>query len=234
MQTINIQKLNLLDNAKVLDLGCGEGRHCFGAYMHANLDVYGFDLNPNDVQKAMDNFPQFDEKSDTKSCSFGCTDATKLPFADETFDYLICSEVLEHIPEVDCAVDEIIRVTKRKGKIAVSVPSFFPEWVCWSLSKDYQLTPGGHVRIFKYKQLRKMIEERNCKFIEKHREHALHSPYWWLRCLFWKSQDSNFLVKIYKKLLEFHILKKPLFLDIIDKSLNPIMGKSFSMYFEKM
>ena len=167
MQTINIQKLNLSDNAKVLDLGCGEGRHCFGAYMHANLDVYGFDLNPDDVQKAIDNFPQFDEKSDTKSCSFGCTDATKLPFADETFDYLICSEVLEHIPEVDYAVDEIIRVTKRKGKIAVSVPSFFPEWVCWSLSKDYQLTPGGHVRIFKYKQLRKMIEERNCKFIEK-------------------------------------------------------------------
>ena len=41
MQTINIQKLNLLDQAKVLDLGCGEGRHCFGAYMHANLDVYG-------------------------------------------------------------------------------------------------------------------------------------------------------------------------------------------------
>ena len=64
MQTINIQKLNLLDNAKVLDLGCGEGRHCFGAYMNANLDVYGFDLNPDDVQKAIDNFPQFDEKSD--------------------------------------------------------------------------------------------------------------------------------------------------------------------------
>ena len=34
--------------------------------MHANLDVYGFDLNPNDVQKAIDNFPQFDEKSDRK------------------------------------------------------------------------------------------------------------------------------------------------------------------------
>ena len=145
MQTINIQKLNLIDNAKVLDLGCGEGRHCFGAYMHSNLDVYGFDLNLKDVQKAVNNFPQFDEKSDSKSCSFGCTDATKLPFANETFDYLICSEVLEHIPEVDCAVDEIIRVTKRKGKIAVSVPSFFPEWVCWTLSKDYQLTPGGHV-----------------------------------------------------------------------------------------
>ena len=52
--------------------------------------------------------------------------------------------------------------------------------------------------------------------------------------LFWKSQETNFLVKIYKKLLEYHILKKPLFLDIIDKSFNPIMGKSFAMNFEKL
>ena len=46
MQTINIQKLNLSDNAKVLDLGSGQGRHCYGAYKLANLDVYAFDLIP--------------------------------------------------------------------------------------------------------------------------------------------------------------------------------------------
>ena len=185
MQTINIQKLNLLNNTKVLDLGCGEGRHCFGAYMHANLDVYGFDLNPDDVQKAIDNFPQFNEKSDTKSCSFGCTDATKLPFADETFDYLICSEVL------------------------------------------------GHVRIFKYKQLRKMIEERNCKFIEKHREHALHSPYWWLKCLFWKNQDDSYLVNKYHDFLVWDMMKKPFITRFLEKMLQPLIGKSTVIYFEK-
>jgi len=41
------------------------------------------------------------------------------------------------------------------------------------------------------------------------------------------------LVKKYKKLLEKHILEKPRFLDSIDKFLNPVMGKSFTMYFEK-
>jgi len=38
---------------------------------------------------------------------------------------------------------------------------------------------------------------------------------------------------MYKKMLERHILKKPFILDRVDRLLNPLMGKSFSMYFEK-
>ena len=117
MQTINIQKLNLSDNTKVLDLGCGEGRHCFGAYMHANLDVYGFDLNPRMFRK-LDNFPQFDEKSHTvKVAVLDALMPQNFLFPMKTFDYLICSEVLEHIPEVDYAVDEIIKVPSEKVKL---------------------------------------------------------------------------------------------------------------------
>ena len=71
-------------------------------------------------------------------------------------------------------------------------------------------------------------------YLSSEKFHSIHSPYWWLRCLFWKSQDSNLIVNKYKKLLEKHILEKPKFLDSIDKFLNPIMGKSFAMYFEKL
>ena len=35
-------------------------------------------------------------------------------------------------------------------------------------------------------------------------------------------------------MLERHILKKPFLLNLLDKALNPLMGKSFSMYFEKL
>jgi len=52
--------------------------------------------------------------------------------------------------------------------------------------------------------------------------------------LFWNSQDTNVIVRAYKKILERHILKKPKIIDSVDKLMNPIMGKSFSMYFEKM
>ena len=59
-------------------------------------------------------------------------------------------EVLEHIIDYQSAV-EINRILKPQGKLAVSVPKFFPEWICWKLSLDYRNTPGGHVRIFKFK-----------------------------------------------------------------------------------
>ena len=126
------------------------------------------------------------------------------------------------------------RVLKPGGKLYASVPASWPEKICWNLSKDYQNQPGGHLRIFDQKKLVSEIQEEGFLFLSSERFHAIHSPYWWLRCFFWNSQDSNFIVKLYKKVLERHILKKPLFIDMIDKLLNPILGKSFSMYFEKM
>ena len=55
----------------------------------------------------------------------------------------------------------------------------------------------------------------------------------WLRCLFWKSQDNNWLIGVYKRILEKHILEKPYLIDFIDRLFNPILGKSLSIYFEK-
>ena len=76
--------------------------------------------------------------------------------------------------------------------------------------------------------------DNDIEFLSSEKFHSIHSPYWWLRCFFWKTQEKNLLVKAYKKLLERHILKKPFIINSIDKLMNPIMGKSFSMYFEKI
>ena len=122
---------------------------------------------------------------------------------------------------------------KKGGKFYASVPASWPEKICWALSKEYQNQPGGHLRIFNQKDLVTEIEGVGFNILSTEKFHSIHSAYWWLRCLFWKTQDSNFLVKIYKKMLERHILKKPFILDRVDKLLNPLMGKSFSMYFEK-
>lgn len=233
MQTIDLKKMQLKPNSKFLDLGCGEGRHCFGAYMSEEIDVFGFDMSLSDVGKAKENFDQFNENTSTKSCNFGVADAKKLPFKDNTFDFIICSEVLEHIIDYQSAISEINRILKPEGKLAVSVPKFFPEWICWKLSIDYQNTPGGHVRIFKFKELKKDIAGYGLNFSQRHWAHALHSPYWWLQCLFWNSKENSKIINLYHEFLVWDMMKKPFLTKCLEYIFQPLIGKSVVLYFNK-
>lgn len=233
MQTIDLKKMQLKPNSKFLDLGCGEGRHCFGAYMSEEIDVFGFDMSLSDVGKAKENFDQFNENTSTKSCNFGVADAKKLPFKDNTFDFIICSEVLEHIIDYQSALSEINRILKPDGKLAVSVPKFFPEWICWKLSIDYQNTPGGHVRIFKFKELKKDIADYGLHFSQRHWAHALHSPYWWLQCLFWNSKENSKIINLYHEFLVWDMMKKPFLTKCLEYIFQPLIGKSVVLYFNK-
>ena len=233
MQTIDLKKMQLKPNSKFLDLGCGEGRHCFGAYMSEEIDVFGFDMSLSDVGKAKENFDQFNENTSTKSCNFGVADAKKLPFKDNTFDFIICSEVLEHIIDYQSALSEINRILKPEGKLAVSVPKFFPEWICWKLSIDYQNTPGGHVRIFKFKKLKKDIADYGLNFSQRHWAHALHSPYWWLQCLFWNSKENSKIINLYHEFLVWDMMKKPFLTKCLEYIFQPLIGKSVVLYFNK-
>ncbi len=234
MLTFNLNKYELNDNGIMLDVGCGEGRHIFGVMQdYPQMKCVGLDMDNASLNKAEEGYQYFESISNA-GAEFIKGSAYSLPFPDESIDLIVCSEVLEHLHEYNDAVDEIHRVLKPGGKFYASVPASWPEKVCWSLSKNYQNQPGGHLRIFNQLELVSEIKESGFKFLSSEKFHSIHSPYWWLRCLFWKSQDSNFLVNLYKRMLERHILKKPFFLNLLDKALNPLMGKSFSMYFEKL
>ena len=234
MLTFNLNKYELNDNGIMLDVGCGEGRHIFGVMQdYPQMKCVGLDMDNASLNKAEEGYQYFESISNA-GAEFVKGSAYSLPFPDESIDLIVCSEVLEHLQEYNDAVVEIHRVLKPGGKFYASVPASWPEKVCWSLSKDYQNQPGGHLRIFSQLELVSEIKESGFKFLSSEKFHSIHSPYWWLRCLFWKSQDSNFLVNLYKRMLERHILKKPFFLNHLDKSLNPLMGKSFSMYFETL
>ena len=80
---------------------------------------------------------------------FVAGDATRLPFATETFDRVITSEVLEHIQADVDAIAELVRVLKTGGTFACTVPSEWPETINWRLSDEYHApkSVGGHVRM---------------------------------------------------------------------------------------
>ena len=233
MLTFDFNRVNINPEGTMLDLGCGEGRHIFGVMeKFPDLKCIGLDPHIESLDKAFEGLKFLESISNTKT-NFLSGSAYSLPFSDDSFDLVVCSEVLEHLHYYKDAIKEINRVLKPGGQFLASVPAEFPEKICWLLSEDYQNQPGGHLRIFKKNELIKEIAEHNFSFESSQRFHSIHSAYWWLRCLFWKSQESNIVIKGYKKILERHILKKPFFLDLIDRIFNPILGKSIAFYFVK-
>ena len=117
--------------------------------------------------------------------------------------------------------------------LGVSVPRAWPEKICWKLSAGYHQVEGGHIRIFNATQLQFEIQAMGFEFQQRHWAHALHSPFWWLKCLWWNSQDSSRIIKLYHRLLVWDLMQKPWLTQILEKLLNPLMGKSVVMYFKK-
>jgi hypothetical protein len=117
--------------------------------------------------------------------------------------------------------------------LCASVPRRWPEKICWAFSEAYYKVPGGHLRIFKSKELRNQIETLGFSQYYRHWAHALHVPFWCLKCLFWKQRDSNWLVAQYHRLLVWDLMEQPWITRNLERLLNPFMGKSVVMYFRK-
>jgi len=115
----------------------------------------------------------------------------------------------------------------------VTVPRWFPEQVCWALSDAYHEVEGGHVRIYKRSQIMQRLREVKLAPYGSHHAHALHSPYWWLKCAVGVDNDSSKLVRTYHKMLVWDIMKGPKTTRIGESVLNPILGKSLVVYANK-
>lgn len=239
MLTVQFEKVGIKDGDRVLDLGCGEGRHIHEAFAQGcevgEVHAVGVDLGFEDLRKTQQGFWHAYGKPPAEDQRWSAVNgnALLLPFDDGTFDVVICSEVLEHIPDWLGVLDEINRVLKPGGTFVASVPRFWPEWIMWAMSTAYSQDVGGHIRIFKGQQLPNAVKRRGFQQFHTHGAHALHSPYWWLRTLFWETQETNFAVNAWKKLLEWDILKGPWLTRKAEQVLNPFMGKSVAYYFRK-
>ena len=239
MITVDFNRLQrsskTLEGFKILDIGCGPGRHTCSAYQLKNVTAVGVDLNFNELVEAKNRLEFHDRLGEHGGGCWGLSvaDITCLPFEDNFFDLVICSEVMEHIPDEQAAAREITRVAKPGTNIVLSVPRYLPERICWALSDDYFNANQGHVRIYTKDRLISLMEAAGCRNWSHHYAHSLHAPYWWLKCLVGPTRDDSALVNLYHRFLVWDMMKKPKVTHFLDHLLNPVLGKSVVLYFKK-
>ena len=229
MLTVDYARLGLEAGDRLLDLGCGAGRHAYGAMEHG-ARVVAYDLDPAELK---DTAVVMDAIVSDGTGTAVNGDALHLPFADASFDRVIAAEVLEHIPADAAAIAELARVLRPGGTIAVTVPRWGPELANWALSDEYHAVPGGHIRIYRASALAGRMRAAGFAVTGRAYAHGLHSPYWWLRCLVGVGDDHHPLVRAYHQVLCWDIERRPGFSHLtraLDAALNPLIGKSLVFY----
>jgi ubiquinone/menaquinone biosynthesis C-methylase UbiE len=235
MVTVEFDRLTVKPGFKILDIGCGSGRHTCAAYQCRKATAIGVDLNFDDLNEARGRLQLHDLLGEHGGgiWALSAADVLNLPFKDDHFNLVICSEVLEHILSHRRAIREIVRVLQPGCNLVVSVPRYWPERICWALSTDYHTAAGGHVRIFKQTQLVTELQNAGVKPWARHYAHSLHTPFWWLKCLVGPNRENSLPVNLYHRFLTWDIMKQPRSTRLVDNLLNPILGKSVVFYLRK-
>ncbi|HEX8008810.1 MAG TPA: methyltransferase domain-containing protein [Trebonia sp.] len=235
MLTVDFRKFPVGPGDRVLDLGCGGGRHAFEAYRRS-AHVVAADLDLKELAPVRGMFAAMSAEGEAPppaAATAVSADATNLPFPDGAFDRVIAAEILEHVPEDSRAMAEIARVLRPGGIAAVTVPAWLPERICWALSSEYHEVPGGHVRIFTRGELCVKLARAGLTVTGGHHAHGLHSPYWWLKCAVGVHDDEHRAVRAYHRLLVWDIMRRPALTRRAEAALNPVIGKSLVIYAEK-
>jgi SAM-dependent methyltransferase len=237
MLTIRFDELGLRPGDHVLDVGSGFGRHVYEC-ARRGARVVALDYAADEVVQTKDTLAAMVEAGEIPADRLMGVlqgDATRLPFDDDAFDIVITSEVLEHIQDDVAAIAEMVRVLKPGGRFAATVPAWSPEVVNWKLSDEYHApkSVGGHVRIYTKTELKAKLRAAGLDVDGYHRAHALHSPYWWLKCAVGPRNDDHPLVTTYRRFLEWDIIEQPVSTRVADKVLSPVLGKSSVHYATK-
>ena len=234
MLTVDFDRFPVAPGERVLDVGCGGGRHSFEALRRgAYVVAFDYDKDLHEVATVMDAMHTGSEVPAAASGRAVRGDAYALPFPDASFDKVVAAEIFEHLPDDERAAAEIVRVLRPGGMLAVTVPRWWPERICWALSERYRNTPGGHVRVYTGTGLVARLRSTGLEPLARHHAHALHAPYWWLKCAVGVDRDDHPLPRTYHRLLVWDLMRRPWLTRTAERLLDPVAGKSLVTYLRK-
>lgn len=156
----------------VLETGCGRGFYMHSLTFFPDIkEIHGIDVNDKYLAVAKKHIT--DKRVHLRNASI-----YELPYPDNSFDAVICSEVLEHLSDDAAALKEIRRVLKKNGVLLVSVPnqhfSFLWDPLNWLLMKIFNTHVhkdiwwlagiwADHERLYTREQLREVVEDAKFK-----------------------------------------------------------------------
>lgn len=139
---------------KILDAGCGVGQ-ISKVLKEAGFEVTGIDISQQAINEARQNFSNVEFiRSSIDS---------RLPFNNESFDAIYCTEVIEHVYDTDTAIQEMARVLKRGGVLFISTPYHgLVKSLIIVLSKfERHFSPNkSHIRFFTVNTLKRMLRRK--------------------------------------------------------------------------
>lgn len=105
-------------NKYVLDAGCGTGRNSYWPLIYGASQVVAFDVDPDTIKVAKKNLSRFKNAQTLTNSLYDIKYSQK-------FDITICIGVLHHLENPKLAIENLIKATKKGGKI-----------VCWVYGKE--------------------------------------------------------------------------------------------------
>ena len=158
-----VKKLIDFNPNKVLDVGCASGW-----FLNELLSSY-----PSSKFFGVDAYKQAINygKKKYKKLVLTHADAHSLPFNNNTFDLVICTEVLEHVVHPDKVLKEIKRILRRNGIGIIEMDSgnwlFTIVWYWWTHIKN-GVWKHAHLHIFNTNKLNVIIKQSGLRIIKKH------------------------------------------------------------------
>jgi len=180
-QKVDMDLLDVREGHSVLDLGCGEGYLLRKAARRASLTL-GVDLDDSRLRASRNGLTD-SCRSGQSSIELAVADGQRLPFADASFDRIICTETLEHVADAQLALRELARVLRPGGRLAISVPHSLCEAILYRLIRGHLEFPGGHRRVFTPRTLARALARAGLQPYAGYLRDSLEAIYWILLSL---------------------------------------------------
>jgi len=170
--------LQTVDAEKILDVGCGEGVTLDKIYRKGiGRHLEGIDFFKTAIDIGKKHFPHITLKQ---------ADVYKLPYKDNSFDVVLCNEVLEHLERPHDAIDEMKRVSSKY--LLLSVPNE-PFFMGANFLRGRHVSRLGnhpeHIQHWTFYSFQKFVENHGMRVVQK------KYPFAWTMILAEKTKNSR-------------------------------------------